>query len=163
MNRFDMVVAQHGVEATSSARLSIGNCEVCSAPWGLRYATATRRRLRAILSSAGLSRATMRPSTTKATRSQSSSAVAMSWVVRKMVRPRAFRSRIMFLTVRALTGSNPDVGSSRNSSSGGSLINDRANVRRICIPLEYLATRVSATSVSPTASRRCLGSRVSPP
>ena len=45
---------------------------------------------------------------------------------------------MMSFTLRALTGSRPEVGSSRNSSSG-LLINDRAKVRRICIPLEYLA------------------------
>ncbi len=90
--------------------------------------------------------ASIRPSTTKATRSHSSSAVAMSWVVRKIVRPRAFKPRMMSFTFRALTGSRPEVGSSRNSSSG-LLINDRAKVSRICIPLEYFPTRVSASSV----------------
>ena len=101
----------------------------------------------------------MRPSTTNATRSHSSSAVAMSWVVRKIVRPRAFRPRMMSLTLRALTGSKPEVGSSRNSSSG-LLTSERANVSRICIPLEYLPTRVSASSASPTASSRAIGSAV---
>src|SRR3954470_9828008 len=76
-------------------------------------------------------------------------------------RPRAFRSRTMFLTLRAFTGSMPEVGSSRNNSSG-LLISDRANVSRICIPLEYLPTRVPASSAKPTASSSSIGSSVSP-
>ncbi|CKW17347.1 Uncharacterised protein [Mycobacterium tuberculosis] len=109
----------------------------------------------------GLSSATILPSTTNATRSHSSSAVAMSCVVRKIVRPRAFRSTMMSLILRAFTGSSPEVGSSRNSSSG-SLISDLAKGSRICMPLEYLPTRVWASSARPTAASSCIGSAVAP-
>ena len=67
----------------------------------------------------------------------------------------------MFLTLRAFTGSIPEVGSSRKSSSG-SLISDLAKVSRICIPLEYLPTRVLASPARPTASSNFIGSSVSP-
>ncbi|SKW68380.1 Uncharacterised protein [Mycobacteroides abscessus subsp. abscessus] len=67
----------------------------------------------------------------------------------------------MSLTLRAFTGSRPEVGSSRNNSSG-SLMSARTNVSRICMPLEKAPTRVFASSASPTASSSSIGSRVGP-
>ena len=64
-----------------------------------------------------------------ATRSQMRSASSRRCVVRKIVTPRRRSSTISSWTSRAATGSRPDVGSSRNSTSG-SLISALATATR---------------------------------
>lgn len=157
-----MPLAQHRMKrgvVGEAVESELGDSNAPSAP---RNSTRTDRLLRAILSSAGVSIATMRPSTTNATRSHSSLAVAMLCVVRKTVRPWALRPSTMSRTLRALTGSSPDVGSSRNSNSGLFSI-ERAKVNRICMPFEYRPTLVRASSARPTASSSCIGSAVGTP
>ena len=82
----------------------------------------------------------MRPSKRKPTRSQTSSASAMLWVVRKIVLPRALRLLMRSRVARARAGSCPVVGSSRNSRSG-SCSRARARLSRIFMPFENWSTR----------------------
>ncbi|MBP2333977.1 hypothetical protein JOF41_000155 [Saccharothrix coeruleofusca] len=69
------------------------------------------------------------------TRSQTSSASAMSWVVMRMVRPSSRSSPISPRKSCAATGSMPVVGSS-NSTTFGSPIRPRARCRRCFMPRE---------------------------
>ena len=82
------------------------------------YSTSTRFWPYWSLRFLGLSISLISPSTMKATRSHSSSAIYMLWVVRNMVTPFSFSSRMMSLMTEAMAGSSPVVGSSRNHSSG---------------------------------------------
>ncbi len=99
-------------------------------------------------SSAGVPRAISRPCSSTATWSHSRCASTRLCVHMKTVWPRSRLSRATrSLTWRAATGSRPDVGSSRNSTSG-SCNRVRASAMRCRMPLLYPPTRVSAASAS---------------
>jgi hypothetical protein len=85
-----------------------------------------------------------------ATRSQSRSASSSRWVVRKTVTPRSRSPLTSSSTSCAATGSSPDVGSSRNITSG-SLSSERASEARCLSPLDSDPHRSSARSARPTA------------
>ena len=85
-----------------------------------------------------------------ATRSQSRSASSSRWVVRKTVTPRLRSPLTSSSTSCAATGSSPDVGSSRNITSG-SLSSERASEARCLSPLDSDPHRSSARSARPTA------------
>ena len=92
-----------------------------------------------------------------ATRSQRRSASSRRWVVRKIVTPRWRSPSISSWTSRAATGSRPEVGSSRNSTSG-SLSSARARATRWRRPLDRAPQASCARSARLTASqgaRRC--------
>jgi hypothetical protein len=75
----------------------------------------------------------------------------MKCVVRKTVLPISMRFFTTSQALRRALGSNPVVGSSRNSSSG-SPASAIATSRRRCCPPESLFTRVSRFSDNPTTS-----------
>src|SRR5256714_13640572 len=99
----------------------------------------------------GLSSARSRPWSTMPTRSVSSAASSMSWVVSTMVTPRSRSSRMRSQTNSRACGSRPVVGSSRNSTCG-SWMSDRAIINRWAIPPKYQSTLMSAWSSSPNCS-----------
>ena len=70
--------------------------------------------------------------------------------------------RITWRILRAVRGSRPAVGSSKNRSPGRCR-SARANVRRPRMPFENSPTSLSASCSSPTRSRRAPGFSVPPP
>ena len=87
-----------------------------------------------------------------ATRSHSRSASSRRCVVRKIVTPRWRSPSISSWTSRAATGSRPEVGSSRNRTSG-SLSRARARATRWRRPFDRVPQGSRARSVRLTASR----------
>ena len=85
-------------------------------------------------SAAIVSSASTRPSPSTATRSLTCHSRSRSWLTITMVGPNsACVRRISSSTPAALAGSSPEVGSSRNSSSGSSAM-ARASAARLSMP-----------------------------
>ena len=93
-----------------------------------------------------------------ATRSHSRSASSRRWVVRKIVTPRWRSPSISSCTSRVATGSRPDVGSSKKTTSG-SFSSARASPTRWRRPLERVPHGSLARPAMLTASRARLYAR----
>ena len=93
------------------------------------------------------------PSTTIATRLQSVSASGRMCELKKTVRPSSRSRRIRARTSRRPSGSSPDIGSSRKTTSG-SLISACASPTRWIMPFENLRSCIRRSAPSPTSSSR---------
>ena len=86
-----------------------------------------------------------------ATRLHSVSASERMWLLKKMVRPSSRSARISARTSRRPSGSSPDIGSSRNTTSG-SLTSACARPSRCTMPFEYRRTARRRSAPMPTRS-----------
>ena len=107
-------------------------------------------------SSAGEPEAMTWPASTMCTRSESTSASSMKWVVSTVVTPPARSSSIRSQVARRACGSRPAVGSSRNSSCGRPMT-AIARLSRCCWPPERRRYGVRPHDPSPSRSTSGVG------
>src|SRR6185295_9345480 len=97
--------------------------------------------------------ATSRPFARMATRLQSASASLSTWELKKTVQPRSRNRRMSARTSRRPSGSSPDIGSSKITSSG-SLMIACAMPTRCSMPFENLRSCRRRSAPMPTSSSR---------
>ena len=123
--------------------------------------SATWRPPKSSLTCATVPFTTISPRAMIAMRSHMRSACSITWVENSTVRPSAAIATTMSFITCALTGSRPENGSSRITSSG-SCSSAPANCTFCCMPLDRSSTFFCAQSLTPSrSSQACARLRAS--